>query len=479
MLFRLSALLLLLALAPTALAQHERPFPTPVLPAPGAEARASAYVCPETCVAPDCVCASTETPGDFPTEDAPQFVLLTFDDCLAATQLGLIEDLEAGLTNPDGRPVPLTHFVNVTNCWGTGGAPTSASIVQQRYQRGDEIANHTETHTTSSGTTLGQWLVELAATEQFLESAGVPRAHVNGFRAPYVATNEAMWNALQARGYRYDSSLMEQPLWSTSPSTGQDNYVWPHTLDHGAALDCETFFPGNNCPQTPRPGLWEIPLYYYTHPLGEGAPSDSMYYGAFDPGASLSFGPLIEGQELLDLLHWNANERYTGNRVPVTLYMHATDLQDAARRGTLNQFMHELRQKDDVWFITMRGLIEWMEAPVPASQMTTWYAEYCERYPCAQPVSSEPVAGSESGSLRASVFPNPTHGSATLELTLDASVEAHVAWFDLLGRRVAAETIALPAGTHRLDAPALPTAGTYIVRVRVGTETVTQRVTRL
>lgn len=41
--------------------------------------------------------------------------------------------------------------------------------------------------------------------------------------------------------------------------------------------------------------------------------------------------------------------------------------------AALNRFFEWALAQPDVWFVTMRQLLEWMKAPVPASQMADWY----------------------------------------------------------------------------------------------------------
>jgi peptidoglycan/xylan/chitin deacetylase (PgdA/CDA1 family) len=478
----LQALFLITLLATPALAQHVceadlMPRPAPLAITFGDAPLAASYSCdPGACLPPDCHCASTDPPGGLAPADIPQFVLLTYDDCVDANTQPIREALEAGLTNPDGRPIPATFFVSVVNCWA-GRATTDATFIQELYLGGHEMASHTHSHQTGTGTTLEEWLIELDSTKDFLtQEAGVLPAHVQGFRAPYVATNQAMFEALRQRGYTYDSSLLEQPLFQFSMSTGQDRYVWPHTFDHGTPISCG-FFPSNDCPTEPVAGLWNVPLYYYTDPRGEDAPADSLYYGAFDPGAPLSGGPLLAGEDLLAILRWNFEQRYEGNRAPINLYLHASQLTEPERRETLRTFAQEILAKDDVWAITMTGLLEWMQAPVPANAMADWYEEYCTRYPCAAPVSTAP---DPTGTVHATAYPNPAAGHVTLSVNHPGAAHARVEVFDVMGRRVLVEHVDLPAGAAeiRLSTASL-SPGVYVYRVQAGEERMTGRFTRM
>ncbi|MEM9999100.1 MAG: polysaccharide deacetylase family protein, partial [Bacteroidota bacterium] len=248
-----------------------------------AEARAQ-YMCPETCQLPSCYCASAEPPGGLAPEDTPQFVLVTFDDCVRPATEAVIAPVLDGLTNPDGRPVPRTYFVSRTNCPNPTGAVTDAATVRALYDAGHEIGNHTENHDTSETHTLEQWIEAISSQQRYLyDEVGLPAGTITGFRAPFLRTNEAMYTALQAAGFRYESSLLEQPFYGASPvSTSPQTYVWPHTLDYGAGISCG-FFTANECPTDPKPGLWTIPAWEFLDPDGIEADS-AIYYGAFDIG---------------------------------------------------------------------------------------------------------------------------------------------------------------------------------------------------
>src|SRR5690606_18588197 len=87
----------------------------------------------------------------------------------------------------------------------------------------------------------------------------------------------------------------------------------------------------------------------------------------------------------------------------------------------------------------------------------------------------------ETMGTRLEVYPNPSSGSTTVSLTLDAASEVRVAVYDVLGREVAAlHAGPLGAGEHALafESAGLP-AGLYLVRVEGGGFAASQRVTVL
>jgi hypothetical protein len=92
------------------------------------------------------------------------------------------------------------------------------------------------------------------------------------------------------------------------------------------------------------------------------------------------------------------------------------------------------------------------------------------------------VAGIEEGALSSTVnlFPNPTNGVANVEFNTKASGMATLEVFNLIGERVAFETLGnLPAGLNRanLDLSSVQ-AGIYLVNLNAGGETTTMRITK-
>lgn len=462
--------------AQTADAQVAVEFP---VPAPfDAQPRGSDYACdPETCLLPDCHCASVDPPGGLLPAEIPQFLLLTYDDCVDENSQELIQDVQAPFVNPDGKGIPATYFVNVVNCWGTGGNPTDPDLVRALYLDGNEVGHHTYTHNTSYNTPIDVWEEEFEDTHQFLlNEANIPEEHITGFRAPYLQTNESLYEILEERGFLYDTSLMEQPLYNYSMSDGVANYVWPHTFDYPTPISCG-FFPGNECPLETYAGLWNIPLYLYLDPRGSEAPSDSIYYGAMDPGTGLSGEPIISGDQLHELLMWNFEQRYNGNRSPVNVFLHASQLVDEDRRSDMRNFLETMLDHDDVWAITLHGLIRWMREPVPTDQMHEWYENYCTEFPCRPFVSSEIIPEAITS---VSVYPNPTLGRSTFDIQLAEPNVVTLEIFDILGRRHIREEHRLAAGTSSVSVSlaSLP-QGMYVYRVRYGNEVATGRLTKL
>ncbi|MEM8598649.1 MAG: T9SS type A sorting domain-containing protein [Bacteroidota bacterium] len=443
--------------------------------APVADVAWAQYECPATCTLPTCHCASTAPPDGLAPAETPQFLLLTFDDCVLPATEARLRPILDGLTNPDGRALPRTYFVSRTNCPTSITDSTDAALVRALYLAGHEIANHTERHDTDETFSDGEWAAAIDGQRRFLiQEAGLPASAMSGFRAPFLRTNPALFRAVDALGFRYEASLLEQPYEDAEPfgqppvSTDPSAYVWPHTLDHGAGVACG-FFVANGCPDDPLPGLWTIPAWSYVDPAGLDADS-TTFYGAFDIGTPLGGVFPISGDRLLDLYVANFRARYDGNRAPFNVYLHASTITDAGRQDEVRRVLEAALAKPDVWAITMDGLIAWMQDPVPASEMTAWFADYCSARPCpeASVLPSDPSL--------ASVYPNPTAGDATLQFEHEQGALVTVEVYDVLGRQLYATERIVQPGTEQYVVPlAGHAAGTYLVRLRTRDGVLTTR----
>jgi hypothetical protein len=203
-----------------------------------------------------------------------------------------------------------------------------------------------------------QWRQELSGMNQFLvNQVGIPSDQIAGFRSPDLQTNEPMWSVLKEYNFMYDASLTEFVRVPPLVSTGPDSFAWPQTLDHGSGLACLT----NHCPDAPLPGVWSIPLWMWYD-------SAAHVYGAMDPSTASDsvFGALLD---------FNFHKRFSGNRCPLGIFMHAGQLGLPGRREVLRNFLVERLKQPEVWMITMRGLIEWMRDPVPVSALSDWFRQ--------------------------------------------------------------------------------------------------------
>lgn len=337
----------------------------------GASTAAAAYTCDAaTCPTASCACASTSPPGGLDSKDIPMFVLLTHDDAVNTMQNRVVRTVTDGYKNKNGCNVPAT--------WFTMKGKTNCTFVQQLVKDNHEIAGHTLDHLRlAPNVTDEEMKRQVEGVKTFLvDVCGVPAEKFKGFRAPYLVHSERLRNILQEAGYEYDSSIIEPFNTATSPSWADRTF--PYSMDAGIPQDCAwTSDPDTSCSANEKhPGLWEVPVWLLPNAAGENAFS-------MDPEAA-------SADDLFNLLKTDFDAAYNGNRAPFPVFVHAPWFTTKNTEGVL-KFMDYATKKDDVWFVTMSQLLDWMKSPVPASQvgnrltcdmveLTPPTLDYCRQY---------------------------------------------------------------------------------------------------
>ncbi|KAI9483884.1 MAG: hypothetical protein EXX96DRAFT_500390 [Benjaminiella poitrasii] len=288
-----------------------------------------------TCKLPDCLCPSLTPPAGLSPKDVPQFVTITFDDSLQPELLSTAHEL-LNVTNPNGCPAKGSWYVSMLY--------TNFALVQQWHAEGNEVADHTFTH-------VGQpSLQEIAAARNMLNQyAGIPLSEIKGFRTPFLNYSTDTFKEASQLGLKYDSSV----------SAVVDDCYWPYTLDNGLANDC---WEGDCGSDFKLPGFWEIPMYSVVDGSGIAQLMDVYLAGS-----------------TADVTNWsttNFERHYNGNRQPFGVYVHPTHLTNypgtadvSDLKNSVVSFIKSLEGKPDVWFVTNAQLLQWMQNPVPASQL--------------------------------------------------------------------------------------------------------------
>lgn len=311
--------------------------------------------CPPGCLAPACVCPSTAPPGGLAPSATPQLVLITFDDAVSSTIYQTVTPIIDGPLNPDGCPIRATFFVSTNN--------SDYWRIQQLYAAGHEIAVHTMTHSTDLTSTLAKWRAEIGGARAALsELAQIPLEEIVGFRAPSLLYSADSFLVLEEERMLYDCSIGEFAGSTTSPDVA--NLLWPYTLDAGVPQECQT----GGCP-APHPGLFEIPMW-------------SLHDAAGHQVATMD-GP-SGGAEMLALWKLNLVSRYAGNRAPLGIFLHPAWLMaDPSRAAALQEFIAWAQTLPDVWFVSCRDLVAFMQAPETAATALTAPPWGCPDRPAA------------------------------------------------------------------------------------------------
>lgn len=333
--------------------------------------------------------ASDQPPGGLTPAQAPQFVLLGFDDNPDTDPMTWLVDALKDRRNPagagravtfDGGPVRAIFFSN-GKYWNDR---TLISIHHRALSEGHEIANHTQNHEHGGRFTTAQWRAEMAACEATFAETGIPAAGVVGFRTPFLEYNAATFDALVHEGQVYDSSIEE----GDQPGQDGTNFLWPYTLDAGSPGNQAAFPEGSPQRVAAHPGLWEIPIHVFLIPADDecaghgiapglrariGAALKAAYgSGSGEPTdkiTGLDWNVLeaakCNGPELLAILKHTLDLRLAGNRAPFMVGGH-TALYPANkpdRRKAIEDFVAYALAKPEVRFVTGKQLIEWLRAP--------------------------------------------------------------------------------------------------------------------
>jgi LysM repeat protein len=312
---------------------------------------------------------------------------------------------------------------------------TDCELARKFYDENSELAIHSTTHVPlrdpfPGGTAALE--AEMFGARDFLnQTCGIPLEDLVGFRTPLLAHNPPVRAALSKAGFLYDSSIPE--VWPGATSPNATARLWPYSMEYGIPQDC-AYFEGSRCDESERyPGLWQFPLLELEQDGGQlVAVMDpgQQAEGGLGYGANVTGG--LSADALEELLRTNFDFRcvlagwwqvgsgwavrqvasaalslgnasctgtgkmrvavrnrqlcvawhpitqsppptcsYNGNRAPFGLYIHTPWFNKDTIEGT-NRFLEYALQLEGVYAVTARQVIEWMQDPVPISQMDDW-----------------------------------------------------------------------------------------------------------
>ncbi|UYV81437.1 Cda9 [Cordylochernes scorpioides] len=275
----------------------------------------------------------------------PQFVMLTFDDAVNIANLPTYRDLLTPARRNAGNncTVKATFFVSHDY--------TDYSKVHWLYRNGHEIAVHSVSHHSNTDywrtAKEQQWREEAEGMRKLLvDHAAMPEADIQGHRAPFLQTaGDVTLQALS--GFRYDSSY---------PSRKVVLPLSPYDLKNGFKQDC-VIAP---CPGNSFPGMWEVPLTGWTREPVTDEEELPLTCSMADACV-----PYPEGvNDTLDYLKHNFLRHYQSNRAPFPVFLHQAWLRHPLRWEAYLQFVNWLTEKNDVFLVTVRQVLDYLEKPV-------------------------------------------------------------------------------------------------------------------
>ncbi|KAH9509607.1 hypothetical protein Btru_043997 [Bulinus truncatus] len=202
---------------------------------------------PSNCQLPSCFCYG-DKPSYTGSEDSPMFVMLTYDDAVVPSVYNVYQKFllsnNWNLYNPNNCSIKATFFITHTY--------TDYSLVQNLYNSGHEIADHTINHV-SEKTTYDEVAAEIVGLRDIIvNKTTIPSNEIKGFRSPYLKIfGDVQFDVLKNSNFMYDSSIPNIEL-----QVGRKP-IWPHTLDFPIE---DSRCPNRPCPTKPHPGVWEVPM---------------------------------------------------------------------------------------------------------------------------------------------------------------------------------------------------------------------------
>ncbi len=373
----------------------------------------TALSCTAFSMAASTMAYSSNPPANLAISNVPQFVIIGADDCGNGEMVSWIANFVNSKKNPagkgnagtfDGMGAKMAFYVNGTYASEAGASWKAA------YLAGNEIGNHTFSHFLD---TAGEpvdarllskeiWAAEIAKNDSvLLETIGLPKSELVGFRVPRLEYNRDAFLAMTERGFLYDCSVEEG---GEEGMNGTNNY-WPYTMENGSQADSIMTLQSVGeadwgYKQVGKiPGLWQLPVYNYVVPHDSLASKygfkkglrnrihKNFDYFDVETGNLTGFdynifapadwdGAAMSAAEFLATLKYSFDLHLNGNRAPFTLGMHPDFYSEAtnedyksagdhlSRRKVIEDFINYALTKSDVRFITGAQMINWMQNPV-------------------------------------------------------------------------------------------------------------------
>jgi len=282
-------------------------------------------------------------------------VLITYDDAVTVTNYVNYSNILFNRLNPNGCPVKATFFVSHEY--------NNYTLVNDLYNRGHEIGVHSITHRTNSDFWTApveqNWISEMVDMRTMLEYyAGVPASSIKGTRAPFLLMGgDTMFQVYKDNGFEWDCS------WATRNFVNPG--MWPYTLDYRSVQEC----PVGTCPTESYPGMWVAPMVDLFDPAGNPcAMLDTCNAGT-------------TAADVKAFLKRNFEVQYNSTRAPFGLFLHAAWLQNSAQSDGYKQFIDEISTLDDVYFVTVSQMLEWVKNPTPISNLGNFAPWQCQTTP--------------------------------------------------------------------------------------------------
>lgn len=354
---------------------------------------------------------SSLPPANLSIEQVPQFVTFGFDDNAHSgfgkqnlEGVAWASKLFSSIINPDGTHGSCSFYLTskyITEEHAEDPVPLITKAMQEAYEAGHDIGNHTHNHHWGQEFSVDQWYNEILLCDTLMsnttnEGLSIPQKNIVGFRTPFLGYNDNTFKAVSKRGFLYDCSIEE----GSHPDQDGTNFLWPYTLDNGSPgnaydneLNHELPLVGN------YPGLWEVPSHMVIAPAddlcekygikpgfrerlndrkysvdneNEFSIEDGKITG-LDYNCLVMFG--MDKEEWLGTLKYTLDLRLQGNRAPMAFGAHSDvyatgydicpRITIEERREVVETFLSYAQSKPEVMIKDAAKIVAWMQNPTP------------------------------------------------------------------------------------------------------------------
>lgn len=317
----------------------------------------------EQCILPDCFCSAdgTRIPGNLGLNQTPQMITITFSGAVNEGNIGLYQEIfNENNKNANGCQIKGTFFVSHRY--------TNYSAVQELHRKGHEIAvfsisNRAEASYWTDGT-YDDWLTEMAGARLIIERfANITDNSIIGVRAPYLRVGgNTQFEMMTDQLFIYDASI-------TAPLSRVP--LWPYTLYFRMPHKCH----GNaqNCPSRSHP-VWEMVVNELDR--RENLEHDEQLSGCHFVDSCTN---IRDAEQFEKLLNNNFDRHYNSNRAPLGLHFTAAWFKrNKEFKNVLLKFINEKRAQNDVYFVTLLQVIQWMQNPTEVTAIRD-FADWKEK----------------------------------------------------------------------------------------------------
>lgn len=227
--------------------------------------------------------------------------------------------------------------------------------IQSALNEGHEIGSHAVGHFDGSSWSAADWEYEFSTYLSLLKNVfknnqldprqvGQPfkllPSDITGFRTPYLAVSAGTAKSLSAFHFRYDTSLIES------------SDYWPKKI--------------NVTPEVSK-GYWNFPLAILTL-AGTNQKTISMDYNFYMAQSNaeddLGHAPFYE-QQMVDTYMQYFLTNYHGNRAPLQIGHHFSQMNGGAYWRAMKRFAREVCSKPEVKCVTYSRLADFMDKLSP------------------------------------------------------------------------------------------------------------------